>query len=248
MGVEYPTLRTCLPPIATWGEDVDAMTFTATPSYRRFGLAWIGGAVGLLLVLLVMIAPDWRLESLVASLSLGDILAAARPPLGLKARLLLALVAGLGAGAVTWATAYLLWGQGGLLARRTKPAREDDEDYVPVVRRSDRHPDAPPRRPLNAAELGAPPPPLEDDTVERTLPADLDQPLSAYDPDAILSVPREPVRPTPPQPMPIPPMREPAPENKGAALPLPDRQEESIEALLARLERETALRKSKRSS
>ncbi|WP_347091854.1 hypothetical protein [Sphingomonas parapaucimobilis] len=222
------------------------MTFTAMPPQRRFGPAWIGGAVGLFFALLAMIAPEWRLNSLVAGLSLGDILAAARPPLGMKARILLALVAGLGAGSVTWATAYLLWGPGGLLARRARRVPEDDEDYVPVVRRSDRHPDAPPRRPLNAAELGAPPPPVEDDTVERTLPADLDQPLSAYDPDAILSVPREPLRPAPSEPMPIPPMREPAPEIQGAALPLPDRQDESIETLLDRLERETALRKLKR--
>ncbi len=109
-------------------------------------------------------------------------------------------------------------GAGGLLARRARPVTEDDEDYVPVVRRSDRHPDAPPRRPLNAAELGAPPPPVDEEAVERTLPADLDQPLSAYDPDAILSAPREPLRPAPPQPMPIPPMREPEPEDRGAAL------------------------------
>ncbi|KQO55640.1 hypothetical protein [Sphingomonas sp. Leaf257] len=220
------------------------MTFTAMPPQRRFGPAWIGGAVGLFAILLVMIVPDWRLESLVSSLSLGDILAAARPPLGMKARMLLALVAGLGAGAVTWAVVYLLWGPGGLLARRAKPVRDDDdEDYVPAVRRSDRHPDAPPRRPLNAAELGAPPPPVEEDIVERTLPADLDQPLSAYDPEAILSTPREPMRPAPAEPMPIPPMREPAPEERGAALPLPDRQDESIETMLDRLERETALRK-----
>lgn len=220
------------------------MTFTAMPPPRRFGPAWIGGAVGLFAILLVMIVPDWRLESLVSSLSLGDILAAARPPLGMKARMLLALVAGLGAGAVTWAVVYLLWGPGGLLARRAKPVRDDDdEDYVPAVRRSDRHPDAPPRRPLNAAELGAPPPPVEEDIVERTLPADLDQPLSAYDPEAILSTPREPMRPAPAEPMPIPPMREPAPEERGAALPLPDRQDESIETMLDRLERETALRK-----
>lgn len=220
------------------------MTFTAMPPQRRFGPAWIGGAVGLFAILLVMIVPDWRLESLVSSLSLGDFLAAARPPLGMKARMLLALVAGLGAGAVTWAVVYLLWGPGGLLARRAKPVRDDDdEDYVPAVRRSDRHPDAPPRRPLNAAELGAPPPPLEEDIVERTLPADLDQPLSAYDPEAILSTPREPMRPASAEPMPIPPMREPAPEEQGAALPLPDRQDESIETILDRLERETALRK-----
>ncbi|MEJ8628964.1 hypothetical protein P0F65_01805 [Sphingomonas sp. I4] len=46
--------------------------------------------------------------------------------------------------------------------------------------------------------------------------------------------------------MPLPPMREPAPEDRGAALPLPDLKDESIETLLDRLERETALRKSKR--
>jgi hypothetical protein len=47
--------------------------------------------------------------------------------------------------------------------------------------------------------------------------------------------------------MPISPMREPDPAEKGAALPRPDRAEESIEAMLERLERETALRKSQRS-
>jgi hypothetical protein len=223
------------------------MTFTATPPHRRFGPAWIGGAVALFAALLMMIAPDWRLNTLVTSLSLGDILAAARPPLGLKARVLLASGAGLGAGAVAWATAYLLWGPGGLLSRRAKTVREDDEDYVPVVRRSDRHPDAPPRRPLNAAELGAPPPPVEEDIVERTLPADLDQPLSAYDPDAILAVPRDPLHPAPPQPMPIPPMGKPEPVDQGAALPRPERGDESIETLLDRLERETALRKAQQS-
>ncbi|MEJ8628963.1 hypothetical protein P0F65_01800 [Sphingomonas sp. I4] len=132
------------------------MTFTATPSPYRFAPAWIGGGLGLLLALMVMIVPDWRLESLVGQLGLPEILSAAQPPLGLKARVLLAVVAGAGAGAVGWAAAYLLWGPGGLLAGRVAADRPDDEDYVPSVRRSDRHPDAPPRRPLHAAELGAP--------------------------------------------------------------------------------------------
>ncbi|MBZ6380678.1 hypothetical protein [Sphingomonas sanguinis] len=227
------------------------MTFTATPSPYRLAPAWIGGAIGVFLAFLVLVAPDWRLETLVGQLGLPDILSAAQPPLGTKARLILAVAAGIGAGAVGWAIAYLLWGPGGLLAKRVPVEREDDDDYVPSVRRSDRHPDAPPRRPLHAAELGAPPPPAveEDDIVERTLPADLDQPLAAFDPDAILSAPRSPVRPVAPltpEPMPLPPMREPAPVEQGAALPLPDRANESIETLLDRLERETALRKSKR--
>jgi hypothetical protein len=228
------------------------MTFTAEPSPHRFAPALAGGAFGVLVAFLMLVAPTWRLEMLVAQLGLADIVAAAQPPLGTKARLLLALVAGFGAGAVTWAGAYLLWGPGGLLARKAPAEHDEDEDYVPSVRRSDRHPDAPPRRPLHAAELGAPPPPpVEEEMIERTLPADLDQPLSAYDPDAILSVPREPVRPVTPigleHPMPISPMREPDPTEKGAALPRPDRAEESIEAMLERLERETALRKSQRS-
>ena len=230
------------------------MTFTATPSPYRFAPALIGGAVGVFLALLVLIAPGWRLEMLVAQLGLADLVSAAQPPLGIKARLLLAGVAGVGGGAVVWAITYLLWGPGGLLARKAPVEREDDEDYVPSVRRSDRHPDAPPRRPLHAAELGAPPPPVEDEVIERTLPADLDQPLAAYDPDAILTTPREPVRPfapldaepSAPEPMPIPPMREPEVADQGAALPRPDRAEESIEAMLERLERETALRKSQR--
>ncbi|WP_314376353.1 hypothetical protein [Sphingomonas paucimobilis] len=216
------------------------MTFTATPSPHRFFPALAGGAVGVLIAFLFLVAPVWRLEMLVTQLGLADILSAAQPPLGTKARLLLAFGAGAGAGAVVWAAAYLLWGPGGLLARRAPVVAEDETDYVPVVRRSDRHPDAPPRRPLHAAELGAPPPPpaMNDEEVERPLPADLDQPLAAFDPAAMRAIPRE--------PMPIAPMNEPDAPEKGAKLPPPDPQNDSIESLLDRLERDTALRKAKR--
>lgn len=218
------------------------MTFTATPSSNRFLPVMAGGAVALLIAFVFLVAPVWRLEMLVAQLGLADILSAARPPLGTKARLLLALVAGAGAGAVIWAAAYLLWGQGGLLAsRRAAVEDENEDDYVPAVRRSDRHPDAPPRRPLLAAELGAPPPPpAGEDEEERTLPADLDQPLAAFDPDSMRAVPRE--------PMPIAPMIEPDTEDKGARLPPPDPQNESIESLLDRLERGAARRRARRSN
>jgi len=220
------------------------MTFTATPSPHRFLPALAGGAVGVLIAFLFLIAPVWRLEMLVTQLGLADILSAAQPPLGTKARLLPAFGAGIGAGAVIWAAAYLLLGPGGLLAGRAPAVAEDEADYVPAVRRSDRHPDAPPRRPLHAAELGAPPPPPveEEEEVERTLPADLDQPLAAFDPAAMRAVPREPA------PMPIAPMNEPDALDKGAKLPPPDPQNDSIESLLDRLERDTALRKAKRPS
>ncbi|WP_343527744.1 hypothetical protein [Sphingomonas sp.] len=243
------------------------MTFTATPSPQRFAPALIGGAIAVFLVLLVLLTPGWRLDMAVTQSGLADLLAAAQPPLGIKARLMLALATGFGGGAVAWAATYLLWGPDGLMARRKPVAEDGGEDYVPSVRRSDRHPDAPPRRPLLAAELGVPPPPPGGDEPEeeRALPVDLDQPLAAFDPDAILSSPREPVRPVPPLtpesarrpvtpsagPMPMPaPGGEVA--DQGAALPRPDAPPDhstmSIETMLERLERETALRKSGRSN
>jgi hypothetical protein len=88
-------------------------------------------------------------------------------------------------------------GPGGLLAR--PPRRRDDG--VPVVRRADAHPDAPPRRPMTAADLGTPMMEVtaaNPVTLERSIPADLDQPLAAFDPHAILPVPMAPIRPVTP--------------------------------------------------
>ena len=79
------------------------MTFTATPSPYRFVPALVGGAFGVLLAFILLVAPVWRLEMLVAQLGLADILSAAQPPLGVKARLLLAFGIGAGGGAVLWA-------------------------------------------------------------------------------------------------------------------------------------------------
>jgi hypothetical protein len=77
---------------------------------------------------------------------------------------------------------------------------------LPVLRRADAHPDAPPRRPLFATQdLGtpfldvrAPVHVVADDTAEpvqfeRDLPADLDTPLSAFDPQAIPDAPIAPM-------------------------------------------------------
>ncbi len=71
-----------------------------------------------------------------------------------------AVITGALAGVVAWAILYLIWGPRGWLdgSRRTQ---------------------ATPRRPLSYADLGPPPP------REQPLPIDLDQPLSAYDPDAL---------------------------------------------------------------
>lgn len=90
-----------------------------------------------------------------------------------------------------------------LLARATKRFARPLPTSVEAqsVRRADSHPDAPPRRPIMAtADLGPPLPiaPAPDQRrvpePERPLPADLDQPLAAFDPHAVPDVPREPVR------------------------------------------------------
>ncbi|MBR0553799.1 hypothetical protein [Stakelama marina] len=167
-----------------------------------------GAAIGL--------APVAMLERVVMESGLPAVLPAAAPPLGVTARVAMALIAaGLAAMAV-WAVVSLL------ALRRlgaSQPAIADEPyEMVPQVRRADAHPDAPPRAPLRATvDLGVPSEPardieaVEDDAiveetpvvlrkppVERDLPNDLDQPLSSYDPDALPDTPlapQQPVRP-----------------------------------------------------
>ena len=101
--------------------------------------------------------PEWRLYQLLQFTGLPEILAAAQPPLGLKAR----LGAAGALAAFTFAAVYLLMR---MLDR--VPSRGDPEDYdstidaesLPIrLRRADAHPDNPARRPLIAGrELGEP--------------------------------------------------------------------------------------------
>lgn len=129
----------------------------------------------------VVALPAASLEAVVQSTGIAALLPVAAPPLGVTARGLLALGVGMLVAAVAWSALFLLFGEGGVFAA-TAPAA----DGVPAVRRADAHPDAPPRRPLSAAELEEP--------LDRTLPADLDTPMAALDPEAIPDLPREPVR------------------------------------------------------
>ena len=85
-------------------------------------------------------------------------------------------------GSVCWAVAYLLCGRGGPF----EPAR-----YAPVSPRRIAHsPAARPRPqwPVAAVDIPAPTP------RARPLPADLDQPLSAFDPNSIPAVSFESIR------------------------------------------------------
>ncbi len=163
------------------------------------------GAVvgGLIAATAVLLASTETLESAVWTTGVAALVPAAAPPLGTTARALLALGSGALVAALLWSSLFLLFGPGGVFAKASPR-----EDGVPVIRRADAHPDAPPRKPMSAADLGTPMMEvgvgagpgagLSAGRDERTIPADLDQPLAAFDPHAILPVPMEPVRPVSP--------------------------------------------------
>ena len=139
--------------------------------------------------------PIGLLERLVWTSGVATMLSAAQPPLGPTARACLALGAAVVTGAVAWSLLFLLFGPGGLLGPRVGDAIAVE----PRVRRGDSHPDAPPRRPMTAADLGTPL--METAAVPprvQPLPADLDQPLASFDPAAVLASPFAPAEPLAP--------------------------------------------------
>ncbi|KQN01734.1 hypothetical protein ASE82_15020 [Sphingomonas sp. Leaf230] len=162
----------------------------------------IVGAIagGVIAAVGVMLSSGDALEALVSDTGIAALIPMAAPPLGATARAILALGAGALVAAILWSSLYLLFGPGGVFA-----GARPREDGVPVIRRADAHPDAPPRKPMSAADLGTP---LMEVGVagsvdgaardERTIPADLDLPLAAYDPKAMRPVPMEPARPVAP--------------------------------------------------
>ncbi|HEX8384359.1 MAG TPA: hypothetical protein VF592_13420 [Sphingomonas sp.] len=174
-----------------------------------------GAATGVILALVTALMPAATVDALVVGSGLSGLAAAAGPPIGATGRLLLAIALGGMAGAIAWAALFLLFGAGGLFAR------EGGRDGMPQVRRADAHPDAPPRKPLSAADLSRPAAPDHDvdasdadgggdgdggplpiagpaAPIERPIPADLDQPLAEFDPRAIPAQPMAPSRPVPP--------------------------------------------------
>ncbi len=188
-----------------------------------------------------LLMPVDALEALVWRSGVAALVPVAQPPLGATARAVLALGSGVLGAAVVWSALYLLFGSGGFLVT---PKRR--EDGVPVVRRADAHPDAPPRRPLSAADLGLPMRAVVEVEHEMPIPADLDQPLAAFDPHAMLPVPMAPVRPVaalaPPAPpseridtFALPPVVV-SPVEHAPPAPRTSSEPVSIEALLRRLE------------
>ncbi len=187
--------------------------------------------LGVLTALGIVAAPADTLEALVTDAGLPSVIAAAEPPLGATARVLLALGLGGFVGAFSWLCAFILLGSRGIVLGPGEAESADAQAVpMPVLRRADAHPDAPPRPPLlatrdlgmpflevRAAPAAAPSPEPESQVIlplrkpvaeatplpisrpsEQALPADLDQPLSAYDPGAIPAQPAAPAMPVAP--------------------------------------------------
>lgn len=148
----------------------------------------IGGGLGLVVAAGIAVMPAGLLEALVAKSGIAAVLAAAAPPLGPTARIVMLLVGGGGTALFAGLGLWLLFGNRSISIRGRGATSE-----VPHLRRADAHPDAPPRPPVRAhRDLGVPL--AEHPIVERVLPVDLDCPLAAFDPAAIPDVPREPIR------------------------------------------------------
>ncbi|MDB5696644.1 MAG: hypothetical protein JWN21_2187 [Sphingomonas bacterium] len=195
------------------------------------------GLAGGLFALGAIALPTAWLEDAVTGSAIAAVLTVAEPPLGATARAVLALVGGVAFAAVTWAALYLLMGPGGPLA--AKKTSGSARRQTPTVRRADAHPDAPPRWPLSATELPAPPPPVAVAPVQQDLPADLDMPLAAFDPAAVLPVPMTPseaVKPLAPALAPGERMETFALAIPARPAPPPSDEPPSIDALLRRLE------------
>lgn len=160
--------------------------------------------------------PSDMLDRLILRSGLPAILAAAEPPLGLTARLVLILLGGGTIALLVWFTLFLIVGSRTIALGGDVVAEDGAEDgeSVPVLRRADAHPDAPSRRPVFAnrdlgtpfLEVRAPQVPDIEEIIEETIedaepvaqplpiglaadaiPEDLDLPLSAFDPAAIRS-------------------------------------------------------------
>jgi len=118
----------------------------------------IAAVAGGLAALGVAMIPVPALEALVMDSGLPSVLAMAEPPLGTTARLAVALGAGAFVGAFMWLSAFILLGSRGLTIGESAEAESDPEQVpLPVLRRADAHPDAPPRPPLLATrDLGRP--------------------------------------------------------------------------------------------
>lgn len=179
----------------------------------------VAGLAAAAAVFFAFAMPQDVLSQIVSATGLPSLFAAAQPPLGLTARIVIAL----GGALVTFGLVFFLLrllDKSGLDTGKAKPAFEPEEGEAPR-RRRDYHPDAPVRRPISAArDLGEPAPP---EPARAPVPAWLDEAAPVAAPEAVV----EP---------------EPAPEPLPAPEPAPAEMPTSIAALMERLEQGLARR------
>jgi hypothetical protein len=118
----------------------------------------VAGLAAAAAVFFAFAMPQDVLSQIVSATGLPSLFAAAQPPLGLTARIAIALFGAL----VTFGLVFFLLrllDRSGLDGGREQPAAAPEEGEAPR-RRRDYHPDAPVRRPISAArDLGEPAPP-----------------------------------------------------------------------------------------
>lgn len=121
----------------------------------------VAALAGLAVAFLAFAMPSDLLERLVGATGLPSLLAAAEPPLGMKARIAFGLVGAAATFAIVLMLLRLL-DRGGAREREPEPAMEV-QDLALRLRRRDVHPDAPAPRPISAAsDFGEPEPILDE--------------------------------------------------------------------------------------
>lgn len=106
------------------------------PYFTPLIMVWFAALLGLS----ILAIEGAMLERWVLAMKIDEILPAAAPPLGAKARLLAALAMGIVGAGLGWVVARLM---------RPAPLADGEEFQL---RQRDRHPDAPARRPISAHE------------------------------------------------------------------------------------------------
>ena len=120
----------------------------------------VAALAGLAIAVIAFAMPADLLGRLVSATGLPHLVAAAEPPLGLKARGMIGIAGAAAAFCLVYMLLRLLDGSGRAKVK-SEPEPEIDED-MPRLRRRDIHPDAPVCRPISATrDFGEPaPPPL----------------------------------------------------------------------------------------
>ncbi len=234
---------------------MDALVRRASEGRLDLPAALLMGAAA---AALVMMAPIVALQNAVVASGLPELLPAAGPPLGGKARLMFAFATAL----IGFGAALLVLRAAGRGSGSRRPPRdprdEIEDDFLPAprVRRRDLHPDAPVRAPLMAArDLGEPGAPsesplrikrarLHEALAAAEVPVESNEPVPVEEEPVALSPvvasPEPPVEEEAIQAPPAAPSAAPRPEPAAVPEPAPSTpadRPETIAELLARLER-----------